>query len=385
MTAPSTDFPVDAPPADDLDYVVGLIAHRLANGQSVDHVIDVGERTGWWFPDLVDWVADGRHGPTPTGPAPVLPTPTEQDHSPSCVLDTDHDSGCRPAAEPIGALADQPRAVDAMTSEQAAAEVDRIEQAHAATGQPVAGPYVAVLRLNELFVDHTYQRPLDEARVRRMATAWDPRLLGLLDVSDRGTDTEPVNRYAIVNGQHRAALAALVGLTHVACNIHDGLDVPAEAQLMATLDATTKKLSGFEKWRARRGAGDQAVQQVEDIAARHGLTVGPGRGDDVLTSYGAAEKLLQLGGPQLLDNTLAVLHGAYGLTAAAWQAPLVTGVGQLLHRTPDIDIDRLGRALASNRPEQLRAQAAAAREIEPGTLAQLMTRVITTQYRRAAR
>lgn len=272
---------------------------------------------------------------------------------------------------------------DDLQAGKAAATAPRPTLVGAGPDRPM--PYIAAIPARELFVDHAYQRPLDHPRVRRMVEAWDPTMLGVLDVSDRGPDSKP--RYAVIAGQHRLEAAAAADPrgedVPLVCNVHRGLTPATEAALMHELDRTQKKLVGHDQWRARRAAGDLVVEAVEQVASAHGLTVGPAYADGWLRSYGAAEKLMKLGGSALLDETLGVLQGAYGLTAAAYQAPLLTAVGTYLHGS-EVDVPRLVRALAANRPEQLRAQAAALREIEAGTLAQLLTRVIGNQYRRTS-
>jgi hypothetical protein len=251
------------------------------------------------------------------------------------------------------------------------------------------GPYVAALHARDLFVDHAYQRPLDEPRVRRMAAAFDQHLLGILDVSDRGPDSAvDGRRYAVVDGQQRREAAVRASRfgedVPLACNVHEGLTVADEARLMHELDRRKKKLTGFEQWRARRAAGDRAVLAVEAVCSRHGLRIGSDAVDGVMRSYGTAEKLLKQGGEDLLDQALAVLRGAYDVAAAAFQAPLLMAVGQLLDVTAGIDPERLTAALAANRPEQLRATATALREVEDGPLHSLMAAAIATAYNRTA-
>ena len=69
----------------------------------------------------------------------------------------------------------------------------------------VRGTYIDAVAVDELFVDHSYQRPLDTARARQLARTWDRRLAGVVEVSDRGAGQAP--RYAIIDGQHRWAAA----------------------------------------------------------------------------------------------------------------------------------------------------------------------------------
>ena len=91
-----------------------------------------------------------------------------------------------------------------------------------------ADAYVTTASVGELFVDHRYQRPLDEARAKKMAAQWDRRMVGILDVSDRGSSASP--RYAVVDGQHRFAGAALLDTPPImVVNVHTGLSVAQEA------------------------------------------------------------------------------------------------------------------------------------------------------------
>jgi hypothetical protein len=252
---------------------------------------------------------------------------------------------------------------------------------------PTRPPYVAVLTARQLFVDHSYQRPLDEPRVAEMAAAFDPHLLGILDVSDRG-EAGAVDgpRYAIVDGQQRreaAVRAAELGEDlPMACNVHEGLTVASEAKLMRELDRRKKKLTGFEQWHTRAAAGDPTVLLVDEVCARHGLQVGSNPLDGYMRSYGTAEALIKLGGEQLLDGALSVLHAAYGAASSAYQAPLLRAVGTLLDEVADVDVERLARTLAANPPEQLRATATARREVANDPLHKHLTGVIAAAYNR---
>jgi hypothetical protein len=241
--------------------------------------------------------------------------------------------------------------------------------------------YVTALRARDLFVDDTYQRPLDQARVNRMAKAWDPRQLGVLDVSDRGPDA--VERYAIVNGQHRCA-AALKAAAYsadvwVPCTVHEGLDPAGEAQLMYELDRGTKALTSWDKWRARSAAGDPVVVGVETVARAHGMKVHPGS----FGAVGAAEKLWRAGGEELLDAAVAVLVAAWGTTSEAVSAPLLTGAGTVLRANgAAVHIPRLVQALQKTTPGQMRAQANALRQVDGGSLHAIVARSIVSHYNR---
>lgn len=369
-TAPAG--PVDA------EQAIAWITERLRT-KSPEQVIAIGERTGWWPAELVEWVFDGSNGVPPNAESPAPPAPTLREEQEHRLVELEHELVDRGVVSTDEA--------DAADEPELAAD-DVVIQAATFTkgaGPSASSAYVTALQGRELGVDHSYQRPLDQPRVKRMAANWDPRMVGTIDVSDRGEGAGPI-RYAVINGQHRAAAAAAASPdgadVWLACTVHEGLTVADEARLMHEMDRATKKLTGFDQWRARRGAGDVAVLEVEASAGLHGMRVGPEPTDGTLRSYGAAEKLLKVGGRDLLDATLAVLSAAYGTAQAGYQAPLVTAVGQVLHRNPGLDVDRLVKALASNRPEQLRATATALREAEGGPLNQLMARAVAGAYNR---
>ena len=99
----------------------------------------------------------------------------------------------------------------------------------------VRGTYIDAVAIDELFVDHSYQRPLDTARARQLARGWDRRLAGVVEVSDRGASQAP--RYAIIDGQHRWAAAQLLEpAPMMVATIHEGLAVADEAALFDRLN-----------------------------------------------------------------------------------------------------------------------------------------------------
>lgn len=380
-----------APPAAPADVAeaIAWITDRLRT-KTPEQVITVGERTGWWPADLVEWVFDGGQGEPPTATSPLPAPPTLREEQEHRLEELEHELADRGVVTGVAPDADSATDADSEPGDDVGAGNEPVAEISAVTAtkghRSTAGSaYVTALQGRELGIDHSYQRPLDEPRVKRMAANWDPRMVGTIDVSDRGEGAGPI-RYAVINGQHRAAAAAMASPAGaevwLACTVHEGLTVAEEARLMHEMDRATKKLTGFDQWRARRAAGDSAVLEVEAIAGLHGLRVGPEPTDGVMRSYGAAEKLLKLGGRDLLDATLAVLSAAYGAAAAAYQSPLVTGVGQVLHRNPGLDVDRLRTALTKTRPEQLRATATALREADGGPLNELMGRAIAGAYNR---
>lgn len=354
MTSPTM---TSGRPAD----VPAYIAQKL-RFSTPERVVTVGEQTGWWTSDDVDWALQGGDGPRPPGwtldQLDEVPAGLLQEARASVALDGDtYALNTGPVTVDVGEVAPQP-----------------------ALPVPVdTGPssYVHVVLSAEVFADPSYQRPLDRARVRRMAADWNPRMIGVIDVSDRGPDTPPGARFAVVNGQHRWAAAVEHGEQQLVATIHEGLDLAAEARLMFELDRGTKALTPWDRWRSRRTAGDPAVAAIEATAAQHGMAVH----SNGFSAIGAAERILARDGHQQLNTVVLILTEAWSPTAAAVKAPMLTGLATVLRtHGGQLDAARLVDALRRTTPQAMRAKADAARELHRGNLGDHTATVMVAAY-----
>lgn len=243
-------------------------------------------------------------------------------------------------------------------------------------------PYVAALPAAALFADHAYQRDLDDRRVDNMAATFNLALVGILEVSDRGQD-----RYAILDGQHRWAMMKAItpnANPALVCRIHTGLRPAEEARLYHRLNTTRRQLTGWDRWVARRGAGDQLVLDIEAAANRAGLTIGAGVGANILRATRACERIVEWGEVALLDDTLSTVRAIWPSDQSGLDAALILGLAHVLRVYPDTELDRprLVDALAGVMPRQVTARAVALREIQKGTNDRLTAHVIVEQYNR---
>lgn len=245
--------------------------------------------------------------------------------------------------------------------------------------------YVTALPLGELFTDPTYQRDLDPARVTRMVKTYDAALVGIIEVSARDD-----GRYAILDGQHRWAMTRDVlfeqETPHIACRVHSGLSVDEEAKLYHRLNTTRKQLTGWDRWKARRGAGDQTVAAIEKACTGAGWTVDYRAKRGSLTCTKALEQVYEVGGANLIVYVLSVITSAWGDDSDGPTTGTVRGLAHLVGTYGDeLDRARLISALSAIVPRQLNARAAAAREVHKGTLDKLTAHVIIEEYNAAGR
>lgn len=264
-------------------------------------------------------------------------------------------------------------------------DVEPEAPAEPAAPEPKRDPYVTALPVEALFPDRSYQRDLDPARVARMAKAYDAALVGIVEVSERAG-----GRFAILDGQHRWAMTKDVLFEqenpHIACRIHSGLSVDEEAKLYHRLNTTRKQLTGWDRWKARRGAGDPVVREIEKACAEAGWVVDYRMKRGRTTSTVGLEKLYALGGPGLITYVLGVVSAAWGDDAEGTARPIIEGLGNIVGSyANELDRARLISVLSGMVPRQLNARAAAAREVHKGTLDKLTAHVIIEEYNAASR
>lgn len=248
--------------------------------------------------------------------------------------------------------------------------------------QPTFPMAVAV---SDLFVDHTYQRECDTRRVDKIAAAWDPRLAGVLDVSDRGENTQP--RYAIINGQHRwAAATQRDPNAHLVVNVHTSLTVPDEAKLFNDIDKGTKALTNWDRWYARRASGDTTVTDIERIVSGCGLNVTHHPGSKNLQCCSTLERIWNRSEPSVLADTLILILDIWPGDTDAFKSGPIEGTALVIDLYPDdVHLGRLGDAMSSLTPKQLHARAKQLQEQgTKGNFPQLIAHVLVGLYNRSA-
>jgi hypothetical protein len=246
------------------------------------------------------------------------------------------------------------------------------------------GQYVRAIPASRLFVDSSYQRDANLPRVARMVAEFDVTRLGVLEVSDRGDGS-----YAIVEGQHRWLAARQAMATPelpdppLVCQVHRGLDVAGEANLFYLIDRGRKVLSGYDRWKARRGSGEKVVLQIEERCAAFDLQIRNTTKAGVIRSHVALEAVVELGGLQLLTDTLSVLVEAYGRTVDAMDGDIIKGLAVVLHNYDDPEEIRrkaLVDALGDTPPRSLKSRAQALKEAHRAEIPRLIAAVIVSRY-----
>jgi hypothetical protein len=137
-------------------------------------------------------------------------------------------------------------------------------------------PVVDWIAKDLIDVDHAYQRPEDAARAEKIARSFSWSKFGAIVVVPKDG-----GRYAVIDGQHRAAAAKLHPLVDnlPAVIMPTVQGVVAEAASFIGLNADRKAVSGLELYHAKLAAGDEDSQTIDQVVQRAGVRIPKHPGD----------------------------------------------------------------------------------------------------------
>lgn len=218
--------------------------------------------------------------------------------------------------------------------------------------------FTETVRVGDLKVDHTYQRPLSPAWLRRFLPVngkspretYDRRAIGVLSVSWR--DNGQGDMY-VLDGQHRAKLVEMIEGpdTQVLVAVYANLSLVQEARYFAVLNKD-RALRPEERFRSNVAAQDSDALAIVDELARHGYAVTgqPSAGLIVLRFVAGLESILSSAGRPGLRRVATIVKRSWPDDPHATEYAIWSGVWALMqHYHPDVDFDdRLIAKLATH-------------------------------------
>lgn len=259
-----------------------------------------------------------------------------------------------------------------------------------ANKEPEETPPVVWIPVNKLFVDSDVNtRPLQQARVDRLAENFDPDLVGVLDVAPREH-----GRYAIIDGQHRAQAVrqALGEDQNVPCWVHKRITKAKQASLFVGLN-NSSAVPPLYQFIGRVNAGEAKAVAIHDIVTAAGLKLETSARDNTIRCVSALERIYTGGGdytagPKALESALSIIINAWGATTSSLNGSIVEGVGLVLLRYRDqIDTEALIQKLATTKggPAALLGQARALKDWRGGTVPRCVAGAVVTIYNKGRR
>lgn len=231
------------------------------------------------------------------------------------------------------------------------------------------------------------QRAQIDSWVRKLAKGFDPEGIGVITVSRRGD-----GHLVLIDGQHRILAMRELGIANmkVPCKIYSGLKESEEARLFRLLN-NTRRISAYDLFDKGVVSGDTECVAIAEIVESHGLKIAGDAADGKVCCVSALQSIHMRNGkvrPGLLSKTIAVAIRAWGRVAGAVSSPILQGIALILLRNgEDLDMDALVVRLSkySGGPTALYGRAKALKEIQKGSLVELVAAVITQVYNKGRR
>lgn len=200
------------------------------------------------------------------------------------------------------------------------------------------------VRVDEMFVDYTYQRkPLDR-KINRIVKNFNPDLLGVITCSMREDNT-----LAIIDGSHRYHALIAMGMKNVAVNalVYFGLSIQDEAHIFALTNKEHTKPSPSQIFKAGIVSGDPISVGINSIIEKVGASISEGPGQNKVRAVSTLRKVYNNAGAEVLTKTLETLRDAFPNNDESFHGQLVSAIGCIYHRYGKIvDQKRLTQSLS---------------------------------------
>ena len=169
---------------------------------------------------------------------------------------------------------------------------------------PVGGKVFAVVALDELHIDKSYQRSLQN-HVKIIAKDWNPTKCDPLKINFR----EDGNFY-VWDGQHRLETARLRGIKYLLCDIVVGLTQSQEAELFGCQGVGIKKPDPYDIFKANVCAGEEIDTVIKDMCNDYGLEINRSKKSGNLSCLTLARDIFKRGDREYFEWVLELLHNA---------------------------------------------------------------------------
>lgn len=138
------------------------------------------------------------------------------------------------------------------------------------TSEVGAAPMLQWVKVADLVVDDTYQRPIYGAgriNVRRIAEGFRWSKFAPVIVAPI-----PGGKFALIDGQHRATAAAMLGIDSVPAQVIIA-DVQEQAAAFKAVNGQVTRMHKLALQAASLAAGDQGAQELQGVADAAGVVI----------------------------------------------------------------------------------------------------------------
>lgn len=243
---------------------------------------------------------------------------------------------------------------------------------------------VVKLELEQLFVDHSYQRPPAWPFIRKTAATFDETLVGAIDVSERAG-----GKHAIMDGQLRYEAMRLIGKKTCWAAVYLGLNQAAEARFFLRKNRDRKAVHTYWTFRAQVIAGEEEAIAIEKIVKSYGYRIfmtsaGGAHDERNISAIAACQDAYRRSSEtrkECLSPTLAVMKASTFGRKQGQASTLIRGLGRFFQLNDEVELEKLsGAILSSPGPEWLLGKARDEAGGSGSAQMPAMARVLTNLY-----
>ena len=179
---------------------------------------------------------------------------------------------------------------------------------------------LAIIAVTEMFVDTRYQRTV-QSHVNKIAKNWDDNKCAILQVSYR----PDIDKYAIIDGQNRWQAALKASVTHLLCQVYEGLSIKEEAKIFAEQNDNVARIASADKFKSLLVMEDKVCLQIKELCNEFGIAIRKTYGDSLsktrknLNGLISAQRIVENYGIECLRWIFEVIEkSGWDLTAKAY-------------------------------------------------------------------
>lgn len=187
---------------------------------------------------------------------------------------------------------------------------------------------IEAVAIDDLHLDHVYQRDLSADLVQKMANNWDMAVAGTITVSRR-----PNGDLYIIDGQHRAAAAKLAGEEYILAQVLEQKGRADEAQ-MRLRGNVRRGDKAQERFRAQLAAGDPESKAIVKLCDQFETQINPYPESRAgINAVSQVEFIYRIDKGILLTRVFEVIQKTWGTVGGEHSsANVLRGLAWLLHR-----------------------------------------------------
>lgn len=201
---------------------------------------------------------------------------------------------------------------------------------------------VEMIAVEDLTVDHTYQREEDPSRVSKMIREWDWNACGHLAVSLRKGRKN--SYYAVIDGQQRLSAIRTMGYNEAPCRVYVELTPIMEAELYEKLN-NNKKPTYNDLFKSRLMRGDDKARAINTSVESVGYHLDPerkraggdtsGSGHFYIQTMQELERMYDYGGVIHIMDVLKFLKACFAGEHLGKQQMILGGISTFLRNYPE--------------------------------------------------